>query len=121
MAINKILNSSVGIDGVLPPAGQETHLPDASEFVSVGHSAKSLDDLFGQDLQHQSLLNALAPKMDRPEQYEPTHIGRCMDQSLDKLRYISNAQVRELVDEVLQPLADNRQLLKIYTGMMVGG
>ena len=118
---SNILDSNLGIGGVLPPAGRETHLPDASDFVSVGQSQHGLEDLFGQNLQHKSLLEAMAPQMSRPEQYEPGHIGRCMDTTLDKLRFNSNKVVRELVDDVLQPLADNRQLLKIYTGMMVGG
>ncbi len=122
MAINNILNSQVGIGGILPPAGNENHLPDAGDFVSVGQSQhRSLDELFGQDLQQQALLGSLMPKMDRPEQYDPGHIGHCMDTALEKLRYLRDPSVRELVNDVLQPLADNRQLLQVYTGMMVGG
>ena len=125
MAID-VLNSKVGIADVLPAASNE-HLPTVDDFNSVGQSQslsevtayKSALESNGFNIQ---LASTMRPVINSEDIVRPTRFNNLLNSAQEKLSQVENdANLRRFVREDLAPLAQNRELLNAYLGMMVGG
>lgn len=125
MAID-VLNSRVGIADVLPAASND-HLPTVDDFNSVGQaqslsevaSYKSALESNGFSLQFASIMK---PVINSEDILRPARFNNLLNSAQEKLSQIDNdANLRRFVREDLAPLAQNRELLNAYLGMMVGG
>ena len=98
----EVLNANTGLSSVLPTANEVPHLPNSDTYVVGLVESKSLDNLFLHKEQDKLLEKSLTPKLSRPEQLEPSSINL-------------------LLNEDLKPMLENKELLKAYMDMMIGG
>ena len=97
-----LLDSGLGIQNILDP-GSQTHMPEARPLASTVLREAGLDELYTRSGAQKQIEAALCPP-----------VG-------DALKESRNPAVRTLVRDELGPLLENTELLRAYTGLMLGG
>ena len=120
MAGFDILNPKLGV-GTLMPSAQDVHLPEIKEIASQKPSEVKLDELYTKNAPHQAVVNAFEPQVSTDEILRPAVFNRCLNSAIERLSTIKDSDVRAFVESDLKALDENRDLLRTYLGLMVGG
>ncbi len=121
----ELLSTKLGISDILPQA-QSVHLPGAEAFNQAGRAeslteAAAYQEALAADGFSRAVAFAFQPKVSSDELLSPGVFNNLLLRAAEKLSSIKDADVRRFLREDLQPLAENRQLLQAYLGMMVEG
>lgn len=120
MPIN-IMDPRLGVQNVLEPAVRETRLPRAQPLAQTDGSDTGLAELYRLTTLSGLVARRLKPKVLDEELLRPEILNRNLESALETLRQSRNPEVRRFVRDDLGPLLEDAQLLKTYTGLMVGG
>ena len=118
MAID-ILNANTGVTGILPSNTDAPHLPESYTYVASDVENLSLDKLFDCQNQQKLLDKSLTPHIERVENLDPNMLNTCLNNIFEKCSSIRDVDIRHFIREDLQPLLENKSLLKAYMDMMI--
>mgnify|MGYP003373551176 CR=1 FL=1 len=107
MAID-ILNANAGVTGILPSNTDVPHLPESHTYVA-------------SDVENLLLDKSLTPHIERVENLDPNVLNTCLNNIFEKCSSIRDIDIRHFIREDLQPLLENKSLLKAYMDMMIEG
>jgi hypothetical protein len=119
--IHNIMDSSLGVQGVLEPSVQDLHLPQARPLTTDVATESSLADLYRAPSLQSHILSGLQPRIDDEALLRPDVLGRNLKESLACLEESRDAHIRRFVRDDLKPLLENEQLLNDYVNMLVSG
>ena len=102
-----LLDPGLGIQNIMDP-GTAGHLPDARPLASSAMREAGLDA-------------ALCPPVGDGSLLQPELFHMELQGALTALRDSDKPAVRAFVRDELAPLLENTELLRAYTGLMVGG
>lgn len=115
-----LLDPGLGIQNVMEP-GTDGHLPAARPLASSAMREAGLDELYNSRRASQQLDAALCPALGDGSILQPEIFHMELQGSLATLRDSDKPAVRAFVRDELAPLLENTELLRAYTGLMVGG
>ena len=101
--------------------GTAGHLPDARPLASSAMREAGLDELYNSRKAAQQLEAALCPPVGDGSLLQPELFHMELQGALTALRDSDKPAVRAFVRDELAPLLENTELLRAYTGLMVGG
>lgn len=110
----------LGIQNIMDP-GTAGHLPDARPLASSAMREAGLDELYNSRKAAQQLEAALCPPVGDGSLLQPELFHMELQGALTALRDSDKPAVRAFVRDELAPLLENTELLRAYTGLMVGG
>ncbi len=116
-----LLDPNLGIQRILDPGSQASHLPQARPLASSAAREAGLDELYCNRRAERQLEAVLCPVTGDGSLLQPDTFQAELRGSLEALRGSDKAAVRVFVRDELAPLLDNTELLKAYMGLMVGG
>jgi hypothetical protein len=119
--IRNIMNPSLGVQGVLDPAIQDTHLPQARPLATDLTPETGLADLYRTSNLQSQLLSGLQPRVGDEALLRPDMLRKNLHESLAGLKDHRDPHVRRFVRDDLKPLLENEQLLNEYVNMLVSG
>lgn len=115
-----LLDPGLGIQNIMDP-GTAGHLPDARPLASSAMREAGLDELYNSRKAAQQLEAALCPPVGDGSLLQPELFHMELRGALTALRDSDKPAVRAFVRDELAPLLENTELLRAYTGLMVGG
>ena len=115
-----LLDPNLGIQNVMD-SGNGTHMPDARPLASTVLREAGLDELYNSGAAEKQLDAALCPPVGDGSILQPENFQAELRACLDTLKDSRAPAVRAFVRDELAPLLENTELLKAYTGLMVGG
>lgn len=115
-----LLDPALGIQNIMAP-GTDGHLPDARPLASSAMREAGLDELYNSRRAAQQLDAALCPPLGDGSLLQPEVFHRELQGALEALRGSEAPAVRAFVRDELTPLLEDAELLRAYTGLMVGG
>ena len=115
-----LLDPGLGIQNIMDP-GTAGHLPDARPLASSAMREAGLDELYNSRKAAQQLEAALCPPVGDGSLLQPELFHMELQGALTALRDSDKPAVRAFVRDELAPLLENTELLRAYTGLMVGG
>lgn len=115
-----LLDPGLGIQNIMAP-GTAGHLPDARPLASSAMREAGLDELYNSCKAAQQLEVALCPAVGDGSILQPELFHMELQGALEALRDSDKPAVRAFVRDELAPLLENTELLRAYTGLMVGG
>lgn len=115
-----LLDPNLGIQNVMDFAG-EAHMPDARPLASTVLREAGLDELYSGSAAEKQLEAALCPSVGDGSILQPENFQASLRECMVSLKDSRNPAVRAFVRDELGPLLENAELLKAYTGLMVGG
>lgn len=115
-----LLDPNLGIQNVMD-AGNGGHMPDARPLASSVLREAGLDELYNRGAAEKLLESALCPPVGDGSILQPEIFQAELRNSLNALKDSRAPAVRAFVRDELAPLLENTELLKAYTGLMVGG
>lgn len=115
-----LLDGNLGIQTVLD-SGTPTHLPQARPLASSATREAGLDELYNSRRAERLLEAALCPVTGDGSLLQPETFQAELQGCLEALRNSDKPAVRAFVRDELGPLLENTELLKAYSGLMVGG
>lgn len=118
--INDILNSSIGLEGILDHAF-DNHLPEAKELVRNLSPDVKVQELYRGNGFNSQVANSFFFKLNNKNLLQPPCMKRALEDLEEKLKEISDEDIASFLKNDLQPLLDNTQLLNSYLNMMVNG
>lgn len=120
MARIDLLNPNVGLGSVMP-SPETTHLPEIRQIGSQKPAEVKLDELYTKNAPKAAIIKTFEPAISTDEILQPAVFNRNLNSAIETLSVVKDADVRTFVQEDLYPLAENRDLLRSYLNMMVGG
>lgn len=115
-----LLDGNLGIQTVLD-SGTTAHLPHARPLASSATREAGLDELYNSRRAERLLEAALCPVTGDGSLLQPETFQAELQGCLEALRNSDKPAVRAFVRDELGPLLENTELLKAYSGLMVGG
>ena len=115
-----LLDSGLGIQNILDPRSQ-THKPEARPQASTLLREAGLDVHYTRSGAQKQIEAALCPPVGDGSILQPEIFHAHLQGALDALKESRNPAVRTLVRDELGPLLENTELLRAYTGLMLGG
>ncbi|GHT82032.1 hypothetical protein FACS1894116_03300 [Betaproteobacteria bacterium] len=119
--IRNIMNPSLGVQGVLDPAIQDTHLPQARTLATDLSPESGLAELYRMNNLQSRILSGLQPRVGDEALLRPDMLRKNLQQSFDGLKDNRDPYIRRFVRDDLKPLLENEQLLTEYVNMLVSG
>ncbi|MDR3054891.1 MAG: hypothetical protein LBU53_05750 [Zoogloeaceae bacterium] len=119
--IRNIMSPSLGVQGVLDPAVQGAHLPQARSLATDLTPETGLADLYRMSNLQSQLFAALQPKIGDEALLRPEVMRKNLQESFASLKDNRDPHIRRFVREDLKPLLENEQLLAEYVNMLVSG
>lgn len=116
----QLLDPNMGIMSVLDSRTID-HMPGARPLASNVMREAGLEELYAPGTASRMLENALCPPMGDGEALRPDVFSANLQGSIEELSKSSDPAIREFVEGELLPLMSNNELLKAYTGLMIGG
>lgn len=121
-----LLDPNLGIQNILDPslAGTDGHMPGARPMAANVLREAGLEDLYGgasASSVGKLLEAALCPEVGDGDALRPDVFSAHLTGSLEALEGSRDPAVKAFVRGELRPLLDNAELLKAYTGLMIGG
>jgi len=121
MAVNlNLLDPHLGIQNLMQTETGD-HLPGARPLASSLLREAGLEELYSRYGASRQLEEALCPPVGDGSILQPENFQVALKGSLDALKDSRNPAVRAFVRDELGPLLENTELLRAYTGLMVGG
>ncbi|MBQ7739041.1 MAG: type III secretion protein [Desulfovibrionaceae bacterium] len=114
------LNPNIGIQSVLTPQ-DEAHIPESKSLPTTTLSETGLNELFALTTTDKMLEQTLCPKVGDGTILKPTVFSDCLKDALDVLKDSPLPAVKTFVRDELTPLLENENLLKAYSGLLIGG
>ncbi|ADP88343.1 type III secretion apparatus assembly protein SctX [Nitratidesulfovibrio vulgaris] len=119
--VTGFFDGSLGIQNVMDVETFRATMPQARPLAaSVLHEA-GLEELFAPQNARRLVEQALCPPVGDGEMLRPDVFGANLRQCLDALSLERSPAVRDFVRNDLAALIDDTELLRAYTGLMVGG
>ena len=115
-----LLDPNLGIRNVMD-SGSGARMPDARPLASTVLREAGLDELYQQGAAEKQLDAALCPPVGDGSILQPEIFQAELRGGLEALKDSRDPAVRAFVRDELAPLLENTELLKAYTGLMVGG
>lgn len=120
-----ILNAHQGIAQVLPNQAHEP-LPDLEGFSTISqgseiHDVENYKALLDPDALRSNLAQHFKPQLSFNEQLQDHHLTVALQELTFVLDKVRNHEIRDLLNQDLMPLMENKQLLKAFQCMMVQG
>ena len=115
-----LLDPNLGIQNVMD-SGSGARMPDARPLASTVLREAGLDELYQQGAAEKQLDAALCPPVGDGSILQPEIFQAALRGGLEALKDSRDPAVRAFVRDELAPLLENTELLKAYTGLMVGG
>ena len=115
-----LLDPNLGIQNVMD-SGSGARMPDARPLASTVLREAGLDELYQQGAAEKQLVAALCPPVGDGSILQPEIFQAELRGGLEALKDSRDPAVRAFVRDELAPLLENTELLKAYTGLMVGG
>lgn len=119
MKIN-LLDSSLGIQNVLD-RNTEKNLPGAENMAASVLYEAGLEDLYAPENYARIIEESLSPHAGDGQILRPAAFSHALDQCIEKMGESENELVKRTVQEELLPLQENKALLQVYCGLMIGG
>lgn len=116
----QLLDPNMGIMSVLDSI-QPNHMPGARPMASNVMREAGLEELYAPGTTARQMEAALCPLMGDGEALRPDVFSANLAGSMEALSASTDPAVRAFVEGELRPLMDNNDLLKAYTGLMIGG
>lgn len=115
-----LLDPNLGIQNVMD-SGSGTHMPGARPLASTVLREAGLDELYNQGAAEKQIDAALCPPVGDGSILQPEIFQAELRGGAAVLKASRNPTVRAFVRDELAPLLENTDLLKAYTGLMIGG
>lgn len=119
MKIN-VLDLNLGIQKFLEPT-QETSLPQPRTLVSSAIKDDGLEELYAPKNYKQLIEEVLFPQISDSEILRPEIFSQNLLSCIEKMKYVDNDIIKQVVNEDLQILLENQELLRVYCGLMIEG
>lgn len=116
-----LFDSSMGIQHIMPQANPEQSMPTARPLAASMLREAGLEELYSANTAEKLLEQSLCPEVGDGELLRPDIFSTTLHSTMENLRGHSDPAVQALLKEVLTPLKENNELLRAYTGLMVGG
>ncbi|UQZ90967.1 type III secretion protein [Deltaproteobacteria bacterium Smac51] len=120
MPIN-LLDPNLGVQNIMEPQTDSARLPKARSLSSNVTTEAGLKELYQMPGFRDLLTGNLAPKVYDSDLLKPEVMMGNLASSLEELRAVKNPEVRRFVRDDLGPLMENTELLRTYTGLLIGG
>lgn len=115
-----LLDPTLGIQNVIEP-GSDVHIPDARPLAATLPREAGLDELYNRSEAEKQIAAAICPPVGDGSILQPEIFHAELRGGLEALKGSHNPAVRIFVRDELAPLLENADLLKAYTGLMLGG
>ncbi len=115
-----LLDPNLGIQNVMD-AGSGAHMPEARPLAATVLREAGLDELYSFKAAEKQLDAALCPSVGDGSILQPEIFQSELKGGLNALKDSRSPAVRIFVRDELAPLLENTELLKAYTGLMLGG
>ncbi len=119
MKIN-LLDSALGIENILSNSQQE-ELPKARSLVFSVFKEDGLEELYTSKNYGQQIEEALCPLTGDGEILRPEVFSQNLFSCLEKIKQSESVVNLHNVEEDLEILLENKELLRRYCGLMIGG
>ncbi len=117
-----LLDPSLGIQTVMDsPVSRQDGIPSARQMAANVLREAGLEELYSPNNAEHLVEQLLCPDVGdgdllRPEVFS-ANLGACVETLKDS----DDPNIRRAIREDLAPLLENTELLKAYTGLMIGG
>lgn len=115
-----LLDPSLGIQHVMDIRQGEA-LPTARPLASSVLREAGLEELYAPSNARHLVEQALCPDVGDGEMLRPEVFSAQITSCIEALQQSDDPAVRELIEQDLAPLLENKELLNAYTGLMIGG
>lgn len=115
-----LLDSSLGIETFLQ-SSQQVELPKPQSLVFSAFKEDGLQELYLPKNYGQQVEEALCPQTGDGEMLQPEVFSQSLLHCLEKIKTNENMESLRLVQEDLEILLENKELLRAYCGLMIGG
>ncbi len=119
MKIN-LLDSNLGIQNILD-FNTEAELPKARSLASSALKEAGLEDLYAPQNYAQVIEEALCPQTGDGDMLRPEIFSKNLSACAEKMQASTDKTVLDALHSDLLPLAENKELLQAYSGLMIGG
>ena len=120
-AIKNLLDPNLGLSGLIDRADPSARLPQPRTLVTSVAPETGLADLFKTANLRNTILSGLQPKLDDESLLRPDVLRRNLEAGLEKLQTNRRPEARRFVRDDLAPLLEDRELLRGYVNLMMGG
>lgn len=119
-SINSILNSNAGIQDILDMQGNDA-LPEARQIAASVLRDASFEDVYTAKNYTALVENLLCPEVGDGEILRPDIFAYTLETCAETLKSSTDKDVQAFLQNDLYPLMENKDLLRVYTGLMIGG
>ncbi len=115
-----LLNHNVGIQQILDNDIQE-HIPNAKALASTMVNKAGLEEYFTMSTSKTNIEKSLSPELGDGENLRPDVFNNTLNSLITEFSENSDPAVNTMLNDVLKPLAENKELLNAYSNLMIGG
>ena len=117
-----LLDPSLGIQTVMEsPVSEQNGIPMARQLAANVLREAGLEELYAPNNAAYLVEQALCPDVGDGDLLRPDVFSSNLGSCVETLKTIDDPNVRRTIREDLVPLLENTELLKAYTGLMIGG
>ena len=116
-----LFDASLGIQSVMDAPVSQGNMPKARPLASNTLREAGLEELYNPANAQSLVQQALCPQVGDGELLRPDIFSSNLQRCLDDLTTARDPAVRDFIRNDLAPLLENTDLLRAYTGLMVGG
>ncbi len=115
-----IFDSKVGIQSILNQSHLD-NLPQAKQIAASVVQEAGIEDVYSPKNFRKMVESLICPSVGDGEILKPYNFSRALNACADDMKNTSDPDIQDFLMKDLFPLLENEELLRTYSGLMIGG